>query len=205
MFVKVDKKTNAILGTMKTLPKQYTFSDGRRTGNFDIAKPEVYMEEGFYPLVVKKDNYNPEYQALVKEVSFDAEGKVGTLHYIAADISVENIKHKKGKILSEKRNSKELTACTYKEKLIYCNEKSLNAVARKISALSLNSGFEGEVTWYCDDGDTLLLNLDELKELQVILEERDQHLRDTKASFKAAIETLSSSKDVSEYDIEGGW
>ena len=52
------KQYNGVWVESVSLPQQYTFNDGSRTGRFDLLDAEIQIAEGFYPVSVVAPEYD---------------------------------------------------------------------------------------------------------------------------------------------------
>lgn len=79
-------------------------------------------------------------------------------------------------------------------------------VARKAAAFTMtNSAALEPVTWYFDDGSSQDLLSDDLKALQLVLEQRDQLLRDKRKEKYDAVDALTTADDILAYDHTANW
>ena len=113
-------------GKVLNLPKQWKFEKehhdaegkvvtgpGMKTGNFDLASPEVILKEGFLPVtVVNNEDYDPEIQTRTGPVITE-NADHAVLDYTVTNKPLAGIKKAKKKQI--KQESKAMIAAKYDE------------------------------------------------------------------------------------------
>jgi|APSaa5957512535_1039671.scaffolds.fasta_scaffold30688_2 hypothetical protein len=113
-------------GKVLNLPKKWTFEKehrdeegkivtgpGMKTGNFDLASPEVILKEGFLPVtVVNNEDYDPEIQTRTGPVITE-NADHAVLDYTVTNKPLAGIKKAKKKQI--KQESKAMIAAKYDE------------------------------------------------------------------------------------------
>ena len=105
------------------------------------------------------------------------------------------------KELEKQYNNAIVRTVVYNTKKVIVNEDSLNGIQSKITLIENNT--VTSVNWYFDDGNTSSLALSDLQELQILIANKDQLLRDIKHEHQQAIEALTDVTSIDAYDVTG--
>jgi len=203
--------TNTELQVNK-LPKNIKAIDGSWMMSFDklwLSDQAAVIAQGYVPLT---DNV-PTYDATKEQVArtgivVAGDGNSATIEYTKSDIDLSVLKQlKKDAVYSYyKDESQAHRQITFNNHMLVCKKAALEGVARKAAAFNMtNSSLLEPVKWYFDDGSSQDLTSADLKALQLALEQRDQLLRDKKKEHYDAIDVLTNSDNVLNYNEKIGW
>lgn len=102
--------------------------------------------------------------------------------------------------LKEYYKSDDVRFVIYNNHLVKLNEGSLAGTDGKRTRLKDN-GDKTEDLWYYDDGSSELLDLNGFTNLNNLLWDTDQNLRDIRQAHKEAIEALTTVAEIEAYDF----
>lgn len=196
-YVKV--QNNEIVYGPAPLPKAYNFADGRSTGNFDLMDASIIIEEGFLPVVWNVPSYNGGYQALVSQAPVLGDVNV-TYTYAVQDRPLAEMKANKITEVSDKKNDLLYSGITYNGHVFRSDRDSLQSIAiSAFSASQIGSGWSS--IWQLQDGSFITLSQADVLGLNSAVNTRVVDLRSQAQTAILAIEALTTSLDVYNYNI----
>lgn len=160
--------------------KYYIDSDNKYIGGFDGTEPPVGSSEVSSP---------------PGDASMEWDGSANSWFYPLAQCSDRKLIE-----LKEYYKSDEVRFVIYNNHLVKLNEGSLAGTDGKRTRLKDNGDKTADL-WYYDDGSSELLDLNGFTNLNNLLWDTDQNLRDIRQAHKEAIEALTTVAEIEAYDF----
>ncbi len=114
----------------------------------------------------------------------------------------EETKAKKLEELDKQYNDKTVRTVVYNTNNVIVNNASLNGIQNKITLVTNNT--VTSINWYFDDGNIDTLIIGDLKELQILIANKDQLLRDIKYAHQITIEAYTDVDLLDAHDVTAG-
>lgn len=201
-----DKNTSTRLSK---LPKTVKCAEKGWLLNFDERDTSEIIAEGYVPLTDNVPVYDSAKQTISQSgIVVAGDGNSATIEYTVSDKALDDLKAaKKSEVYAYyKREDLSHRQITFNNHMIICRKSAMESVARKAAAFTMtNSAALEPVTWYFDDGSSQDLLSDDLKALQLVLEQRDQLLRDKRKEKYDAVDALTTADDILAYDHTANW
>jgi hypothetical protein len=231
MYARVE---NGQVVIYRTLPKQWIFTTtanqltneqgelytpftaGSSTGNFDVLPEWMHKAEGFLPLTIVNDSFDPEMYTRddgVYEIGTDEI----TLTYTLTPLSTEeldlrnaakltNIKEIRQREITQLRDQKVLSGFEHNGVRYDTKEDSLrniNGMMNRVQATGeFPTGFPG---WIAENNTITVMTIEEFKAFAIAACDHVATLYAVARAHKDAVDALTTYEDVQAYDIAAGW
>ncbi len=203
MFVKVEN--GSVTQTLGTLPRAHTFTNGDKTGNFDLMSIATQVQEGYYPLIKSKPAYNSNFQRLVL-VDYTINTDDVTANYVVEDIPINELR-------SSKINEVELLldASLANSTLVFGNSTFNFSEKMAIDAAELRAAITGGLTfpsgfsWTDASGDEVAMDEAGFNLFGQAIAGHKLGLIGTAKVHIANIKALTDLQAIIDYDVTIGW
>lgn len=187
--------------------KNYTFSDGRSTANFDKLAVNVQISEGLYPVVDNFVIFNP-----AKEITFESSYTINSDHVVRnwakSPILLDEIKRAKIEELREiRQNLFRGSSFVYEENEFLFDAELLDNADQLQGWLSLPGASFGSGTAFTrkDGEEVFFATVGAFRQFALALGQRKKAIFENEKVHKATIKALTDADSVLAYDISTGW
>lgn len=202
MFVKVEN--GQIIKRLKAIPQAYTFSDGSKTGNFDIMS-DKQLEEGFYPLEENKPSYNPKIERLIRSSINILSDRV-VENFIVEAIPLETLKKQKINQIQKHSDSLINNSLFRHNNHTFTLSKEATDNASELESLSdLTNQFPDPFTWTDADGVEVSMTKAEFTAFVAALGARKLTIVTVSKTHIGTVQALTDPLQIVDYDYSNGW
>ena len=199
-------ENDAVKRYIRELPKQHTFANGGKTGNFDLLDTATQIAEGYYPVVDVRPSVDPRIETLeLDSVVIGEDAVTRTYVVVAKDIEVVRT----GKIQEIERKEASLAGNSlflYDEKVWTLSAESSQNVDGLQTAMSLpGATFPSPFSWTDAYGTEVPMTEAYFQGFAGAMLTAKLTISGASKAHVAAVKTLDDALDIANYDYSAGW
>ena len=195
---------NTVQNIINALPKAFTFTDGKTTGNFDLLDSTIQINEGVYPLEENKPVFDKEYQFL-ELADFDILISKVVRNWQVATRDIAVLKSEKIAAVNVLREQKIASGFSFNGNLFDSDDASLRNITAMATSVALGEAVPVGFSWRAANNSDIVMNAMDIRNFSVAARDHVYQLHIIARQHKAAVNARTTESEVAAYDINSGW
>lgn len=210
MYAKIE--SGSVVDWLNQLPKQHTFADGSKIGNFDILPEAKQVEEGYYPVIDETPVYDATYEELqLGDTMINADNVTRTYVKVLRDLDImkgEKLDHIEALRQEKLKKGTFTVGAPVNDTFVFRNNgegnTTLDVMKAKMAAdaglLDLTS-----FTWTNSVGEEVVLGVLGFPVFMAAAATYEATIDATAKYKRGEVKALTTQQEVAAYDPKTGW